>query len=357
MRALAANTDPIYLDRGQFSAMDRFFLGFIRDKRDLPFVYLTLKISLFMIPLGVMLYFPLAGWLWWMVAVAYHIFNNFVFKGPFGLMLHCTSHRRLYRQKYNYLNYYLPWVVGPFFGQSPETYFSHHLGMHHVENNLEEDLSSTMHYQRDSVKGFASYFLKFLFLGVYETVHYFDVRRSHKLRNKLLRGEITFFIFCGLLAWVNLPATIAVFIIPFFISRLIMMVGNWAQHSFVDAADPGNCFKNSITCINTLYNKKCWNDGYHINHHLQPSMHYTQYPIHFRENLKEFSENKALVFEGIHFLHVWLYLMTKNYKKLCAHLVNLNGMFASEEEAIQLMKYRTAKIPLPQTSSLEGAMG
>ena len=46
------------------------------------------------------------------------------------------------------LNLYIPWLLGPFFGETPETYFVHHVGMHHVEENLEDDLSSTMPYKR-----------------------------------------------------------------------------------------------------------------------------------------------------------------------------------------------------------------
>jgi fatty acid desaturase len=124
-----------------------------------------------------------------------------------------------------------------------------------------------------------------------------------------------------------------------------MMVGNFAQHSFVDFDDPANNFKNSINRINTPYNKKCWNDGYHIDHHIRPAMHWTEYPVHFQENIKDFGENKALVFEGLDFLKVWLYLMKKRYDKLADHLVNINGEFKSEEEAIALMKSRTAKMP------------
>jgi fatty acid desaturase len=135
-----------------------------------------------------------------------------------------------------------------------------------------------------------------------------------------------------------------VFILPFLISRLIMMMGNWAQHSFVDAEDPGNHYKNSITCINTPYNKKCWNDGYHISHHIKPAMHWTKHPQHLQENLAAYAENKALVFEGIEFLTVWINLMNKKYEKLASHVVNINGMFSSEAEVINLLKSRAAKI-------------
>jgi fatty acid desaturase len=122
------------------------------------------------------------------------------------------------------------------------------------------------------------------------------------------------------------------------------MLGNWTQHAFVDYDDPNNCYKNSITCINTIYNRQCWNDGYHIDHHLRPTMHYTDYPGHFRKYAQEFADNKAMVFDGVHYLHVWYYLMTKNYQKLAKHLVNINNAFASPEEAIAVMQARTMKM-------------
>jgi hypothetical protein len=36
----------------------------------------------------------------------------------FTLMLHCTSHRPLFKARYRWLNLAFPWVVGPFFGQT-----------------------------------------------------------------------------------------------------------------------------------------------------------------------------------------------------------------------------------------------
>jgi fatty acid desaturase len=259
-------------------------------------------------------------------------------------MLHCTSHRPWFNKKNNWLNYYLPWIIGPFFGQTPETYASHHLAMHHRENNLEKDLSSTMEYQRDSVRGFMLYFSRFFFTVIPTLALYFNNREQIQLRNKVIRGEVIFFAGCILLCLIHWQATVMVFLLPLLLSRFIMMVGNWAQHSFVDADDPGNFYKNSVTCINTRYNHKCWNDGYHISHHIKPNLHWTLHPEHLANNLGVYAENKALVFHGIHFLHIWWYLMNKDYKKLAHHVVNINGTFASENEAIDLMKARTRKI-------------
>jgi len=346
MKPLPNITDPVFEQPDHYNLFDRFWLKLIRDKRDLPFVHLTLKITFIMVPLGLLLYMPfIAGWLWWTIAATYFFINNFIYKGSFGLMLHCTSHRAWFKSKYKWMNYYLPWFIGPFFGQTPETYFSHHIGMHHLENNLEDDESSTMLYQRDSLRGFTNYFLHFLFLGLITLIKYFDIRNRTKLRNKIIRGELSFIFLCGILCMINWQATVMVFIQSFFISRLIMMLGNWAQHAFVDYDEPSNFYKYSITCINTSYNHKCWNDGYHISHHIKPGMHYTLYPDHFKSTLDEYVKNKALVFEGVHWLHIWWYLMNKNYNKLADHLVNINGMFDSEQEAIELMKIRTHKMP------------
>jgi fatty acid desaturase len=242
------------------------------------------------------------------------------------------------------MNYYLPWFIGLFFGQTPETYASHHLGMHHRENNLEDDLSSTMKYQRDSLKDFGRYFLDFFFTGVVSLAVYFKKRKQTKLSIRVIRGELFFILMCVGLWFISWPATLMVFIIPLLLSRIVMMMGNWAQHSFVDAEDPGNDYKNSITCINAKYNHKCWNDGYHISHHIRPAMHWTDHPSHLQNNLEEYAKNKALVFEGVDFLFVWKNLMFGNYDVLKEHLVNINDTFASDEEAIALMKRRVEKI-------------
>jgi fatty acid desaturase len=341
--------DPTFTPR-DYTLFERFWIDKLNDERDLPFVYLSLNITLFMLPLGIMLFIPaLTGWLWWAIAIAYLIMNNFVFKGPFGLMLHCTSHRTLFNSDNKMLNVYIPWILAPFFGHTPETYYVHHIAMHHRENNMEEDLSSTMHYQRDSFRDFIHYLGDFLFFVIPSLALYFNKRNQLKLRNRILLGEGAFWTACIALSFLSWQATLVVFLIPFLTLRIVMMVGNWAQHSFVDPDDPDNFYKNSITCINTKYNNKCWNDGYHISHHIKPNLHWTLHPDHLLKNKDEYAKNHAFIFEGIHFLHVWYFLMTKNYQALAKRLINLNGIFATDEEAIALMRHRASKIPKSET--------
>jgi fatty acid desaturase len=348
MKVLTASTDPGYTRPTRLSRLDKWLSHYLQDERDLPFAHLMLKIAATMLPLAVALFVPaLHGAWWWATFGLFFFFSNARFKGPFGLMLHCTSHRVLFKKKYAWLNHTIPWVLGPLFGQTPESYFVHHMGMHHPENNMPEDESSTMLYQRDSVRGFLRYLGDFLVLGVMKLSSYFTRRNKTTLRFRLLRGEAVYLGLVVVLSFVSLPGTLAVFVVPFVLSRVIMMLGNWAQHAFIDAQDPGNCYTNSVTCINTTYNHKCWNDGYHISHHLKPAMHWTDHPTHFRKNLDQYIEQKSVVFDGIHFLHIFFYLMAKRYDLLARHFVLLDGAPRDEASVTAFLRSRTKRIVLP----------
>ena len=344
MKLLGTIHDPVF--KGQhYSRVDTFFLKYIKDERDLPFVYLTIRISLVLIPLSLLLFMPfITGALWWVVAAAHVVVSTFIFKGPFGLMLHCTSHRPFFKPDYAWMNNYLPWVLAPFFGHTPETYYSHHIGMHHPENNLEDDESSTMAFKRDSFKSFLAYFGQFFVRGVHDLLTYLRLKNRSKLAKRALIGEITFGVVCTVLLFVNWPATVLVFLLPLVVYRLIAMLGNWTQHAFVDSEDPGNAYKNSITCINVTYNKKCWNDGYHISHHVRPAMHWTEHPTFFLKTIDKYAQNQAIVFDGLDFLQVFYLIMNKRYDTLAKHMVNINNTFASDEEAMALLRRRTERI-------------
>lgn len=347
MKALETLTDPVYTPKKKFSFYDNLWLKILIDKRDLPFIYLLTTIHLIILPVAILLYTPLlTGWWWWALAAPYFYLSQFYFKGSFGLMFHCFCHRKILKAPWQkpFLTY-TSWIICPLFGHAPEGYFSHHMGMHHIENNMPDDTSSTMPYQRDSLKDFLAYFFKFIFVGVINTIRYLFSKKRKKLGQRLTAGEYVYLVFCIAMCFVNLKATLVIFIIPLLFARLVMMLGNWTQHSFIDAKDPENLYTSSINCINTVYNKKCWNDGYHIIHHLRPGMHYTEMPGEFLKRKDEFAANKAIVFDGIHYLHIFTWLLTKRYDKLADNLVNINGaIFNSKEEAIALMKERTRKI-------------
>ncbi len=335
--------DPVFIPNQRHNFFQRQLLKLIRDERDLPFVILCLKITFIVIPIAVYLFIP--GRFNWWIAIIFLLANIIIGLGPFILMLHNTSHRKLFKKEYDILNFYIPYVLGPFYGETPETYFHHHIAMHHVEDNVPPDTSSTMYYRRDSIGAFLRYFFEFLFLGIIELAVYFKRKNRKEFIKKILTGEIGFIVFCIVLALFNWRATLVVFIIPCVFCRFGMMAGNWAQHAFIDQDNPGSSFLNSITCINSSYNKRCFNDGYHIGHHLRPAMHWTDMPGDFIKNIPQYAEQKAVVFESIDYFYIWALLMTKNYGKLADKYVDLNNRFANRDEIIAFLKSRTQKFP------------
>ncbi len=333
-----ALTDPTYTPPARPSLFVRVVSTFVDDRRDAPFIRLAILLTAVIVPTGVALYAP--GPFRYGLA-ALHLALVVYFLGPFVLMLHNTSHRKLFKRGYRWMNYYIPWVLGPFFGESPETYFAHHVGMHHAENNLADDLSTTLPYRRDSWVDFAHYFLRFFFAGIYELTRYFAQRRRRSLMVRCLLGESVFLGGVIALCFVNWRATLAVFILPFLITRFAMMAGNWAQHAFVDEASPENNYRNSITCINCTYNRRCFNDGYHIGHHLKSTRHWAEMPEEFSRNLPKYADERAIVFEGVDFFGVWMLLMVRRYDLLAKRFVALGASRPADSEIIALLRSRT----------------
>jgi fatty acid desaturase len=330
------------------TALDHRISTWLNDARDVPFVLLMAQCLAFqVVSLGL---FAL-GDSTWMVAPLYWAVWGFVFVDRFILMLHCTSHRNLFKSRR--LNQVIPWLIGPFFGQTPESYYAHHMGMHHPENNLATDLSTTLRYQRDSVGGWLHYFTSFLLGGLPALAAYHQKKGNRKLLRRLIMGESTFWAVVIALSLVNWQATLIVFAIPVVTIRALMMAGNWGQHAFVDTADAANPYRNSITCINTRYNRRCFNDGYHILHHLKPRTHFTEYPEEFEANREEYGRQDAIVFDGIDFFQVWLFLMLGRHDWLAARMVRLPGAPArTDAEAVVFLKSRLS----PVTAEQEEAM-
>lgn len=339
-------TDPRFDKDKPRNGLDRFFLNYLKDERDLPFVYLTIKQTLTVFPFAVYLFWP--GQFRWWLALIYWIWVLAINLGPFILMLHNTSHRTLFKREYRALNYYVPWILGPFFGETPDTYYVHHVMMHHAENNLDKDLSGTMRYQRDSIFGWLHYYLTFVTVGLGQLAIYQWRRRNHHFLRRMLAGELGFYILAIGLLFYNPAATFTVFIFPFIVARFGMMAGNWGQHAFLDASDPGNSYRNSITCINSRYNQTCFNDGYHIGHHVRPLRHWTDMPADFERDLPKYRQEGSIIFQGIDFFIVWFFLMTKNYNKLADHFVDLQEPKRSREEVIAFLRERTRRISVEQ---------
>ena len=252
----------------------------------------------------------------------------------------------MFKKQYRYLNNIIPWVIGPFLGETPEAYFAHHMGMHHAEGNMPEDHSSTMKYQRDSFIDFLKYYFSFLIVGTYQLATYLKKKNRTKVLANFLKGELGFWLFCVVLMFFNWQATLCVFVIPVIVVRFFMMAGNSGQRTFIDREHPDNDYVNSINCINGRYNRTCFNDGYHIIHHIKPTMHWTDLPGEFMKNINSYAKENSIIFKKIDFFQVWFFLMTKRYDILAKNLITVNHHIQTQEQAIALLKARTKRFDI-----------
>jgi fatty acid desaturase len=323
----------------------------LNEDRDAPFLRLMVQAGAWALVAPLTLFL---AYRWWMTPL-YLVVTMAYFFPPFTLMLHCTSHRPLFQKRVGWMNHLIPWVLSPFFGQTPATYVAHHIGMHHPENNLWDDHSSTMGYRRDSLRGFLHYFTSFLAVGIFQLVPYLSGTRRHKLARNAVAGEAGYWLVAVGLLFVNAPAALTVFFAPVLVARFFMMAGNWGQHAFVDAATPESAYRNSITCIDTPYNARCFNDGYHIGHHLQAKMHWTELPLEFEKNRARYGAERAIVFRGIDFTGVWFLLMLKRHKALARRVVPLGPETATPERAEQLLRERLKPLPRAEAAPVRAA--
>jgi hypothetical protein len=269
-----------------------------------------------------------------------HIALFLFYLGPYTLMLHNISHRPLFHYHLRWLNFWPQALLGFFFGMTPYTYFCHHLGMHHPENNMPEDLSSTMKYQRDSFLGFLHYYLSFAVFGLFTLSWYFIRHRRWRFLRMTLMGELSWYAIVAVAFWHLPEATFIVLILPWLLTRFLLMAGNWTQHAFVDISDGNNPYVNSITFIDSPYNKRCFNDGYHIGHHVNMNRHFLDMPQDFLDNLESYRKNRSVIFRKLDYFMIWFLLMTKQFRILSRFFVNISGKEISQEQIIALLKSR-----------------
>jgi fatty acid desaturase len=342
-------TDPTADSPVRRSPLSRLFGPLLRNERDMPFVRFALLMTLVMGGAAGYLFFP-GNFRWWMAPVYWALYLALL--GRFTLMLHNVSHNALFKKRFNVLNKYIPWVLGILVGQSPETYFVHHIGMHHAEGNLPEDLSSTMHYQRDRFLDWARYAGRFLVLGDVELYRYMKRTGRARLARRMLVGESFFFgLIAVALLW-NWRAALVVFVVPLLATRVLLMIGNWTQHAFVDPDDPTNDYRTVVTFINSPYNHLCFNDGYHLGHHLKPSRHWLDMPADFLDKKQKMIEQRSLVFRKIDYFMMFVLLMTHRYERLAQYFVDLDpDNPVPKDEVVALIKHRLRKLDAEQIAA------
>merc|ERR1712032_1595770 len=147
------------------------------------------------------------------------------------LALHYAAHRRLFKKKYNILNKIMPYFIAPFFGIPIAMYETHHIVMHHTENNLfPGDLSSTEPYRRDSLMHWLHYFFKYWTCIVQLPLYAFRRGRMDRCL-EIAIGE-PLWVLTMFALWKNGYGlqSFWLMLLPTIVAGAAMMFGNFSQH-------------------------------------------------------------------------------------------------------------------------------
>lgn len=333
--------------------VDRLVSPWIVDPRDVIFTRNVARIVLTVLPASLAV-FAAPGWWALLAGLIYVPWLMIRWTGPYVLMVHAVTHRPLFKKRYWLADRFVTMGLAPWFGIPPTAYHPHHVLAHHKENNGPDDISSTTAYQRDKFSHFLHYWVRFAFFG-HLHLGSFLVRREHWRSLALfVLGE---FLYAGAVAalfWLDPVSTFVVFVIPFLLLRFFLMAGNWAQHAFLDAENPTNSYTNSTVLLNTRYNRRCYNDGYHIVHHRKPGLHWADMPGAFLADLPRYLEHDAIVFDGVtNNQQIWWCLMRGDYGFLADRLVDLGERKRTREEKIAFLMRRVQTIGEARRGLLE----
>lgn len=226
---------------------------------------------------------------------------------------------------------------------------------------FQRDLSSTEPYQRDSFLGFVHYWL--MFWALLFTLPYWTLKN----RSWSVFGEVT----CGALLWLTAIYSLYQsgngiyafyqFGMPFIVSSIALMFGNWGQHIFVHPlVVHGNDLLSSyryncaltVNVMNHFDNQVAFNDGYHITHHVLPVCHWTEMPLHFLTNLEKYAEHEPVVFDRCGFFDISLNLLIRQkfdpdgaWQWLIDRFVHFTPEKRSDAEVKAFLQERLMPIP------------
>lgn len=284
----------------------------LRDPRDAPVLALVIRLALLLIPLAALLFLRFH----WAVALVYLALIQ-RYSAPFAGLIHEATHRRLFAPRWAAVGtFVVEWIIAPSFGMSPYLYAAQHVGMHHAENNLEDDASATIAHQRDSIAQYALYFLRFLLAAHWEVLRYLWTRGKRPMLRRAALGLLAHYAAIAAAIAYDWRAALTVLIAPMVFMRLAFSAGNWAQHGFIDPAAPDSPLGNTITCVEPRFNRETFNSGYHSAHHAAPRVHWSELPEAFSGDFERYRAERAVVFIGIEYGHVFVAMMLRRYRWL-----------------------------------------
>ena len=335
------------------------FAGVLRPllKRevDLPILYVMMSISLTVVPLTLMLaYFEwhavngasVLGYRAMHALGVARVIMGVVQTEGFVLGIHYSSHKRIFVQRWAFLDHWVHTVLSPLIGFPSNAYLAHHVLMHHKEDNaLWYDASSTMPFQRDNWFHLLLYIVRYIALIQFELPIALMLRGRYRATVIMLVGYGSWFA----VTWYGMTVMPLTFgyclLVPFVFLSIAAMRGNNLQHIFVSPDEPDCDFKLCYDIVNDPSNCGKFLDSFHVEHHVSPATHWSELPQKFIEFLPKHRDRDSFIFDGVHPDTVSWYVMTGQLDRLADHYVHI-GQKSGKDKATLVEEMRRRLAPI-----------
>lgn len=322
----------------------------INDPRDKPLFNMLMNTCCISVPLLISLFLFAPNNKWGhLFGLGYFLTHYVLFLHSYILALHYSSHRTLMKKgsSLQWFNNVAPFVLCPMFGIPSGMYYLHHIIMHHCHDNcIPYDVSSTEPYQRDNLFHFSIYWFKF-WATIWVELPFFAFRtKLYKLGLQSIMYQVIYFSYMYHTFRYNPVVATWGIIVPFFFTQFMLAYGNFGQHQFVEGGKPSN-FRSTYNCIDCYDNTKSFQDGYHVLHHNNSRLHWSQFPETFMKQLDRMNQEKAMTFANIGFFEATALVFLGKLDVLADKAVT--PWDVSKEELIEIMKERLK--PISQTAA------
>jgi len=228
-----------------------------------------------------------------------------------------------------------------FYGHVPENYRVGHNKIHHaLPVNGFHDVTCTRQYRRDSTLSFFDYMPTFFMywsgISVYKYFFYVDPQKQHSLGWRQVRGMAWYYSVVALFFVINWRFAFAYVLFPYIESMNYLSAINYVWHSFVEPGLAPNEYVDSVTIVEGQYN--VYNSDYHVVHHHNPCLQYTEMPGHYEKHRDEYIRNNATIFRDTHEFELFFWIILGRHDLLLSHWVDLSGKLTDDEKMTIILR-------------------
>lgn len=321
--------------------LDRWISQHLHHPIDAIFTRVWVANSVAIIPLTVLVLMP--STLNYFVVLAYFV-ALLIAQFPHELIDHVNLHTRVFQPKagtperpkriLKALQFYFEYPHQLMLARTPEYHRIQHVYVHHVEDNGLLDSQTTAPYDRTSFLDFSRHALiqGLDMVSGYKVFAYLRLKGKKRQLRELLRGFVVWYAFLAVVALFNPLAAALIWVSRFVGGNMLSLVAFW-QHGLVDDHDIQDVHGNSVNFLGADHGNL--GSDYHVEHHLQPGRHWSNYYAVFTKQTETETGHRAVLMQKEVFgpLAFVAALWRRDYEAIAEH-ASLAGVDKNDKSAL-----------------------